>query len=93
MNLDITVNPFAEIATCPKCGMGDRASEMPQQLSAMPAPAMLGTIVFVLTRYCAGAAPGSTGVNLCAGIGHEHLHKICPNCGYEWLTKTKDGAA
>ena len=28
-------------------------------------------------------------INICAGIGEEHLHKTCPRCGYEWLTGTK----
>ena len=29
-------------------------------------------------------------LNICAGIGEEHLHKTCSACGYEWLMKTKD---
>jgi hypothetical protein len=28
-------------------------------------------------------------INICAGIGEEHLHKTCPRCGYEWLTKVR----
>lgn len=28
-------------------------------------------------------------LNICAGIGEEHLHKTCPRCGFEWLTGTK----
>lgn len=29
-------------------------------------------------------------INICAGIGEEHLHRVCSNCGFEFLTKTKD---
>lgn len=29
-------------------------------------------------------------LNICAGIGEEHLHKICSRCQFEWLTETKD---
>lgn len=31
-----------------------------------------------------------TRVNICAGIGEEHLHVQCVDCGYEWLTQTKE---
>ncbi len=31
-------------------------------------------------------------INICAGIGEEHLHRICGRCQYEWLTQTKDAA-
>lgn len=33
-----------------------------------------------------------TEINLCAGIGEEHLHKVCSSCGFEWMTGTKDSA-
>jgi Zn ribbon nucleic-acid-binding protein len=29
-------------------------------------------------------------VNICAGIGEDHLHVTCVDCGYEWLTHTKE---
>lgn len=29
-------------------------------------------------------------INICAGIGQEHLHRICSNCGYEFLMQCKD---
>jgi predicted nucleic-acid-binding Zn-ribbon protein len=29
-------------------------------------------------------------LNICAGIGEEHLHLTCSWCGYEWLMETKD---
>jgi hypothetical protein len=25
--------------------------------------------------------------NNCAGLNTEHLHRICGNCGYEWLSE------
>jgi ribosomal protein S27AE len=28
-------------------------------------------------------------INICAGIGEEHLHKTCPRCGFEWLTAVR----
>lgn len=31
-----------------------------------------------------------TEINLCAGVGEEHLHKTCVMCGYEFLTRTKE---
>lgn len=29
-------------------------------------------------------------LNICAGIGEEHLHAVCNNCQYEFLMATKD---
>jgi hypothetical protein len=29
-------------------------------------------------------------INICAGIGEDHLHAICNNCQYEFLMATKD---
>jgi len=29
-------------------------------------------------------------LNICAGIGTEHLHATCSNCNYEFLMATKD---
>lgn len=34
--------------------------------------------------------PSRPRINICAGIGEEHLHKTCACCQYEWLTQTKD---
>lgn len=29
-------------------------------------------------------------VALCSGIDHEHLHRRCAECGYEWIERVAD---
>ena len=38
------------------------------------------------TKYCAGGPPPACSKNHPV----EHLHRTCPQCGYDMITKTKD---
>jgi len=70
----------AEGATCQKCGASPIDSRTAGQI-ATAGPANIETV------YCVGALARSDGRS-CSPGSHEvgeHFHRICGNCGYEWL--------
>ena len=99
-----TIKPYSETADCIKCGAPDRhpnpmlgvigaatrfcpggkqLEEDDQDKS--PIDAIL-SLLPALSNPMSARKPR---INICAGIGEEHLHKTCPRCGFEWLTQTK----
>lgn len=75
---------FVTTRYCP----GGQEPESP----AEPNP-MLALIEFVAPKVGFSAGTPKPRLNICAGIGEEHLHKTCSRCQYEWLTRTKDATA
>src|SRR5260221_6069414 len=102
-----TVKPFTESAQCNKCGAFDNpqgvimgmqsiqtrfcpgGQELEAEPDKPPVDAILSLLPTLLSNPLAARKPR---INICAGIGEEHLHKTCPRCGFEWLIKTKAAA-
>lgn len=103
-----TIKPFSELAECVKCGAGDSMPASPmigmfgsintrfcpggkepeEEQDKNPIHAIL-SLLPSLGNPLAALKPR---INICAGIGEEHLHKTCPRCGFEWLTGTRPAA-
>jgi len=102
-----TIKPFTDLAQCVKCGAGDNAhnpmlgmsgintrycpggQELEAEPDKTPVDAILSLLPTLLSNPLAARKPR---INICAGIGEEHLHKTCPRCGFEWLIMTKAAA-
>lgn len=72
---------FVATRYCP----GGQELESPAEVNPVHA-----LIEFVAPKVGFPAVPPKTRLNICWGIGEEHLHKTCSRCQYEWLTRTKD---
>ena len=100
------LNPFSDVSTCIKCGStslpshghigtrycagGKEPEERPEE-SHDPMTQIATVFSKVASVHNQVGAPlVPSRLNICAGIGEEHLHKTCSGCGYEWLTETKD---
>lgn len=99
-----TIKTYSESEQCVKCGALDNpqgvimgmqsihtrfcpgGKELEEEQEKNPIEAFLA-LVPAITNF--GAVPRKPKINICAGIGEEHLHKTCPRCGFEWLTQTK----
>ena len=99
-----TIKPFSELAECVKCGAGDNSPNPMLGMMGINTRFCPGgqgpeveeeknpieTFLSVLPQLAAQKIPSTRPrINICAGIGEEHLHKTCPRCGFEWLTQTK----
>jgi hypothetical protein len=98
-----TIKPFTESAQCIKCGLFDNPQGVIMGMQSIqtrfcpggqepecepdrnPVDALL-SLLPALSNPLTARKPR---INICAGIGEEHLHKTCPRCGFEWLTGTK----
>lgn len=89
--LPILMGSFTPLRTryCP----GGQEPESPVELDPMAtslqaAMAAMTSIIPEHKRPELAAPRGK--INICAGIGQEHLHATCSNCSYEFLMATKD---
>jgi hypothetical protein len=95
-----TIKPFTESTQCVKCGAVDPhpmlmigvqtrycpgGQEPETETEKNPIEAFLSLLPSLGSPLAAARKPG---INICAGIGEDHLHKTCSRCGFEWLTKT-----
>lgn len=103
-----TIKPYSESATCVKCGAGDNSpnpmlgmmgintrfcpggKELEEEEPKNPIEAFLSLLPALGSSLAVAHKPR---INICAGIGEEHLHKTCPRCGFEWLTKVRGDMA
>jgi hypothetical protein len=60
--------------------------ELEAEPEKTPVDAILSLLPTLLSNPLAARKPR---INICAGIGEEHLHKTCPRCGFEWLIGTR----
>ena len=96
-----TIKPFTESAQCAKCGAGDNTS-VPmmgmtgvhsrycpggQEPEVEPDKNPIEALLTLIPAFSNPLAPRKSRINICAGIGEEHLHKTCSRCGFEWLTR------
>ena len=68
-------------ARCEKCGAGKTAGHPVHDF--LPARARIGTV------YCHAPACCLRGETV--NVGGEHFHRICGNCGYEWIEAVLQG--